>query len=491
MRAGAIGLGLGRGPSWGVTSETPPEMPLDLTSLPPAAFAPTPFDYLDPVSLAAKQQADAQIAPEQLQGPTLDVSGMDPAAIAAADQAAEDPQDPGVPVAGASQDVPTVIPPAQSATAFDETGDPLVDELSAQADALQISALSASPFQTLVVHRGNGLSATGGYPSDSTGAVGPRYYVEMVNSRIVVYRRADLARVAGPLSFQAFTRVNPADRMPDPQIQWDPVAHRWFYVIDRFPPPGGGANTLEYGWSKTSSPRPLTTGWCHKRYTTRGAPGIYDDFPKLGHSDTSLLFGTLRITPNVKPIIFAPHIFVISKPPAGAAGSDCAHVNLHVSVMGGLTPTGFGAPVPINPVGHAPGLLVAAQRGGGAELAMWRVRYGPKGRPNLVSSTIPVAPYAVPPNVPQPNAIDPRTRKRLFIDSRGAELTQAIAARDPLAGCPLTGCAPGSRPPGALAIWTQQTVALEFQSATSTLRWPGMSCCPTRPAARACARPET
>ncbi len=61
------------------------------------------------------------------------------------------------------------------------------------------------------------------------------------------------------------------------------------------------------------------------------------------------------------------------------------------------------------------------------------------------------------------NAIDPRTKKRLFIDSRGAELTQAVAARDPLAGCPIGGCPPGSRPPGALAIWTQQTVAREFQ----------------------------
>ena len=56
-------------------------------------------------------------------------------------------------------------------------------------------------------------------PPDTTGAVGPFQYLEIVNSEVAVYDRADLSLVGPPVDLGAFTSgVSPCD----PQISTRP-----------------------------------------------------------------------------------------------------------------------------------------------------------------------------------------------------------------------------------------------------------------------------
>ena len=95
-------------------------------------------------------------------------------------------------------------------------------------------------------------------PPDSTGAIGPNYYVEMVNSEIAVWNRSNLTLVSKSslLNFVGLT-----NSYCDPQVQWDPAANRWLFVVlacnsnpsDQF---------FAFGWSMTSDPSTIAFGWC-------------------------------------------------------------------------------------------------------------------------------------------------------------------------------------------------------------------------------------
>jgi hypothetical protein len=68
----------------------------------------------------------------------------------------------------------------------------------------------------------------GASPPDATGAIGPDYYVEAVNLRVGVFRRADLTLVAGA-QLDAFLGV-PGQFVADPQLEYDPRSDRWLYA---------------------------------------------------------------------------------------------------------------------------------------------------------------------------------------------------------------------------------------------------------------------
>src|SRR5205823_4937266 len=76
-------------------------------------------------------------------------------------------------------------------------------------------------------------SEASGYatPSDTTGAVGPSNYVQFTNGHLVVYDRS-LAPVSGGESpIESFVGLpSGTDVAGDPQMQWDPVAQRWYYL---------------------------------------------------------------------------------------------------------------------------------------------------------------------------------------------------------------------------------------------------------------------
>src|SRR5258708_1030660 len=124
-------------------------------------------------------------------------------------------------------------------------------------------------------------------PPDSTGAIGPLHYVEMVNSRIAVYDR-NLNVVTAQTEFWTFVGNSASVPYCDPQIQWAPSANRWlfsFLYCGNDPANQG----FILGWSKTSDPTTLSpTGWCRFASIT-GA--LLFDYMKLGHNSNYMILG--------------------------------------------------------------------------------------------------------------------------------------------------------------------------------------------------------
>lgn len=290
-------------------------------------------------------------------------------------------------------------------------------------------------------------------PPDTTGAIGPNHYVEMTNSMIAVYHRDLSLGVESTLT--GWLGVSPGIPYCDPQIQWDPMANRWFYAFLFCNPTPGVLQDFHFGWSKTSDPSNLSTGWCHFVVST----GDYlMDFPKLGHDNNFLVVTAngydTRVTPD--PAFVSVAIWVLPKPTVGS--TTCTSGTL----------TSFGSPasplrnadgsraftaVPANTVDSwALEMIVAAHAGAGPQNAImtWHLKRNRNGTPSLVSDgEVTVAPFSIPSVVPQPGAYP--------LDSSDTRLTQAVARYDPGLGVE--------------ALWTQHTIADPGGSGRSVVRW--------------------
>ncbi len=292
-------------------------------------------------------------------------------------------------------------------------------------------------------------SEASGYatPSDTTGAVGPSNYVQFTNGHVVAYDRS-LAPVSGGESpIETFVGLPSGTNVAgDPQMQWDPVAQRWYYLAYASNSFNGATNYLMFGWSKSASPTPLDqTAWCRFGLST-GA--VFPDFPKLGHDDTQLIFGAngFQDIDEVSALIFA-----LPKPangdttcaaPVVTQFGSASHPLLDAS--GALADT----PVPANTFdSHASGYVVSADAPDA--LMVWHVQPSSAGPQLVVDRDIPVPTYLVPPNTPQPGTTN-------VIDTLDGRLTQAVAHANPGNG-------------GRESVWTQHTI--NGPGGRSVVRW--------------------
>jgi hypothetical protein len=283
-----------------------------------------------------------------------------------------------------------------------------------------------------------GISATNSSPPDTTGAIGPNSYIEMVNGQVRIYNR-DLTTVKATADLDDFI-LSPGDSVFDPQIQWDEQANRFFFVMDDVVDIATNS-WLAFGWSKTANPTNLSTNWCVK--FTRNLGTEFEDYPKLGHNNNHIIFGT-----NVFGVsgFLTSRIWAVPKP--ANADTSCDFNPTAYFFGGGINPAlatldGDVAftPVPANTYGSsANGYVVAADfMTGDSEIMVWHVSGNKTDPPTLTpDANIAVGTYAVPANVPQPD-------NSYLLDSSDSRLTQAVAAVDPAVG--------------KLAIWTQHTVA--------------------------------
>jgi fibronectin type 3 domain-containing protein len=301
-----------------------------------------------------------------------------------------------------------------------------------------------------------GLSDYAVTPPDSTGAIGPNHYVEMVNQYVGVHNRA-LAQVS-TTDMGTFTGASLSDIVSDPQIQWDGQANRWLYAAVGV---SQGSNTLLFGWSKTADPSDLTNGWC--RFGV-GRGSDLDDYPKLGHDDDFIILGSNVYTDSVPGYKFeTATVWAIPKPTAGdtsCAGpstawyfADAGHPLLNQDGSGAYTP------VPANTVdASSAGYIAAAHTplsgdnaylGPQTKLDVWHI-VNNGGSPSLVADGgLTVPSFDIPGSAPQPGTT-------FTLDTLDARLTQAVAVDDPGAG-------------GAKGIWTQHTVA--GPGGRSIVRW--------------------
>jgi uncharacterized repeat protein (TIGR01451 family) len=291
-------------------------------------------------------------------------------------------------------------------------------------------------------------------PPDSTGAIGPNNYVEMVNQQIGVYDR-NLNLIASTDN-GTFTGAGSGLTVTDPQIQWDGQSGHWLYAALGV---AQGANVLIFGWSKTSDPSDLTNGWC-RFGTARG--NLLDDYPKLGHDDTFISIGTNVYddtnAPNYK--FLTANIFAFRKPAPGDTSCGFTGLVLYVADAAHPLHNADGSiaftPVPANTADASPyGYVVAAHSpvdGTGSSAPMIMVWHWALvgGSPSLVSDgDVTVPTFGIPAPVPQPGT-------SYTLDSLDARLTQTVAVNDPTAG-------------GAKGIWTQHTVA--GPGGRSVVRW--------------------
>lgn len=299
-------------------------------------------------------------------------------------------------------------------------------------------------------------------PPDPTGSVGPNDYVELVNSQIAVYDRADLTAAPATDNLQAFINSNftalpgdsdflaqdeagpglPGEDIFDVQVQWDEQADRWLLAADDASPDGD--NHLVFGWSKDADP--ALNNWC--MYRTLGTVA-FDDYPKLGHNNTQLLIGVNRFSAFDGG--FFDHAFVwnVPLPPAGATIANCA-TSIPTPDDDEL-PFGVFTPVPANitdAAGSATGYVVAADSPPDHRLQVYTVDSA--GVLNTTPTNITVPSYSIPANVRQPGTT-------AVLDSQDGRLTQAVAHVDPHNG-------------GVEALWTQHTVASN-DGLRSQVRW--------------------
>lgn len=330
---------------------------------------------------------------------------------------------------------------------------------------LPAGALAASVFGGL---NEVGLTATTDEdPPDTTGSIGPKQYIEMVNEEAIAYERATLKSPAPPITANLWELMKaPKGEVTDPQIKYDPWSQRWFYSAARTEQKGAKKteNELYVGFSKTAQPANFKSdgpgeetiaSWCGYAYKT-GTPTKpgerFEDQPKLGLDEEHIIIGTNSI--EAEGPFKSARIYSLPKNNANAivrCEATPALANLvagkeplkeTVEAPAGGEPEAW-APNPATVADHSKlGYVVATPREEAGvkreSLMLWRVAGA--APPKLEEFPGPkVGEFQKPASVKQPENGEP-------IKTSDGRLKQAVAAADPT-------------PPGKPeAVWTEHTV---------------------------------
>ena len=295
-----------------------------------------------------------------------------------------------------------------------------------------------------------GLTASGtSTPSDSTGAIGPNDYVEMVNSSIQVRDRS--GNILNTLDLGTFGAFSPPDCNFDPQIAWDQQARRFLYsFLEEDSCNAPTVNHIDFGWSISSDPSDLSpNGWCRFGIDTNLDLIDYD---KLGHDNHFINIGGNDFFGSA---FQSAAIISINKPTNWTACNTAPPFSVFegTNIAGLLNGDGTPAytPVPADTADSSGnGYVVAAHNvsgGPSTKIMVWHVVAGAGGAPNLIQDgDVTVNSYGIPPAVPQPSTgVTSCSTAGNCLDTLDGKLTQAVAHFDPDAGVE--------------TIWTQHTVA--------------------------------
>lgn len=289
----------------------------------------------------------------------------------------------------------------------------------------------------------NGLADHSVGPSDSTGAIGPDSYIEMVNLKIGIYNRnlglitsATLGTLTG----------EPNYNMSDPQVFWDPATSRFYFAVLNV-----SNSTLEWGFSKSANPTSIPGSFCNYDLIF-GPSGSLPDYPKLGDTRHDLLVGVNLFKPSG---VLEPDVAWISKPGGTGTISTCPapssfRDNVITNLSGGLTFTPDPA-VQTDPstTGWVVATPLSVYNGPVTSIALYKVTEKSDGTVNIPTfgTSVTVRSYSIPPGAPQLGSI-------FALDTLDARTMHAVTATDPLRG--------------GTGLWTAITVA---GGAGSMVRW--------------------
>ena len=295
-----------------------------------------------------------------------------------------------------------------------------------------------------------GIRDPRGAPSDSTGAIGPTRYIELINVRYAIYDRTSNTPIdTGELNELAGEPPFPKADVFDPQIIWDPTTSRFYYAAADII--SATDNRLAFGFSKTASPS-SAADFC--KYTIKFG-SRFPDYPKLGDTEDLLLIGvnSFELDPDV---FLGADLISITKPPAGSGCPNRGQFTVDTETdLKDADGRQAGTPVPANQIDTRDEGFVVAEAGRVADalgsanfLNIYRVTKNANGTMDVSSAKrLRVPSYNIPANAPQPGS-------RYVLDTLDARNTQAITAVDPS--------------PGEMALWTQHTV---FGGSGAEVRW--------------------
>jgi hypothetical protein len=303
-------------------------------------------------------------------------------------------------------------------------------------------------------HEGRDATSSSPTPPDTTGAIGPSSYVQLVNSEADIYNRSTGALI-GSGTFDQLAGIGSSVSSFDPQVIWDATTSHFYYTMDSIF--SSSDNRLSFGISKTGSPSNVTTDWCH--YTLKfGTP--FPDFPKLGDSKDFIIIGTNVFANDGGGGFTGSKIVAISKAPAGTI-TTCPTVKF--GETGNLKDT-FGSqvftPVPANQIDSNSVGYVVARNGTTPSTRLWffNVTKGGTGLPVFSAARgVTVSSYSIPAAASQPTFTQ-------LLDTSDARNTQAVQAIDSRLG--------------TFSFWTQHTIA---SGTVSAVRWYEINPVPAAP----------
>jgi hypothetical protein len=302
---------------------------------------------------------------------------------------------------------------------------------------------AAGPLVPAVVGGINkpGLGPTNSSPPDTTGAIGPSSYVQLVNTTAGIFNRTTGALIASGTLNQLAGQSSTFSSF-DVQVIWDATTNRFYYTMITVA--SATDNRLSFGFSTTASPGNVTTNWCHYQV---GFGSFFPDYPKLGDSQFFAIIGVNGFNPG----FVGSELIAISKPPAGTTCPAASTFKLGSKFP--LVDSGghqVFTPVPANQIDTAATGYVVTRNGALPSTKLWffNVTKGGTGLPIFGAARgVTVASYTVPPAASQPTF----TQKLDTLDSRN---TQAVQATDTRLG--------------KFSFWTQHTIA---SGTVSAVRW--------------------
>lgn len=302
----------------------------------------------------------------------------------------------------------------------------------------------------------NGVRDPNVAPPDSTGAIGPKNYIEAINLKLAVYDRAGNLLDARP--FGDVTAC-PDCFLSDPQILWDPHTQRFYYLILKV-----DDDTFLWGFSKTSHPTTTDdSSWC--TYDADfGYGSVLPDYPKMAVTTDFILIGSNDYIGVANYL--GSNIDWLTKPQGSGAVTTCPDASTfqqgEVGPLMNCDGTPFASdPNPAVQVGIAStGWIVAipdATNSGavGNYLDLFKVTKNEDGTANIpqtATSCVDVPPFSPPAPAPQKDS-------NFVLDTLDGRLTRAMIAQDPQI-----------RTHGKLAraLYTQHTIA---GGAGAEVRW--------------------
>jgi hypothetical protein len=282
-------------------------------------------------------------------------------------------------------------------------------------------------------------------PSDSTGAIGPNSFIEMINVRIAIYNRSGGLIASAPA--EALTGTAHFD-LSDPQVMWDPATNRFYYVMLNVT-----NDTIQFGFSKSNNPTHIPGDFCNYD-ADFGYGANLPDFPKLGDTRHSLLIG-VNVFRNGLTFIGSDVDF-ITKPTATGTITTCPARSTFLTGKRTGLKAGTALVATPNPAqqtdASTTGWVVATPNAAtGSTLDLFKVTENANGTPNIpgtATSTVSVASFSSPPSAPQSGASFP-------IDTLDGRTLHAVTANDPAHA-------------SATALWTAHAVR---GGAGSEVRW--------------------